>query len=159
MLKTISFPNLLSQKEYKGLSDIEKNIHAKEILRQTLAKNPGGATITQLNELPFDRQTIEKHLDVMKRTNEVHVVKLGLNKIYITNYRRMSKATDRAEKLDNREYQVYRLHDRHGDFAIIWQRDLDRDGQDITGGLQIPLKHLDEFVEFLDGLDVCDWQK
>ncbi|MGI0028050.1 MAG: hypothetical protein ACREAD_09465, partial [Nitrosopumilaceae archaeon] len=50
----------------------------------------------------------------------------------------------------NLEYQVYRLHNKLGDFAVIQQKDLKKDSQDITGGLQIPLDHFEKFVQYLN---------
>ena len=159
MSETIEPPNLLSRPEYQKMSATEKEIHIKEILRQTLVKNSSGVTITQLKQhLPFDRRIIEKHLDVMEYTNEIYIVKLGHNKLYIPNHKAMHEATSYSEKLDSYEYQVYTLHNRLGDFAVIQQKDLKRNDQDITGGLQIPLEHFEKFVKYL-GNSISDMEK
>jgi len=159
MSETIDFPNLLSQLEYQKMSSLEKETYIKEILRQTLAKNPSGVTITQLKQqLPFDRRIIEKHLGVMEFTNEIYIVKLGLNKLYVPNHKAMHEATSYSEKLDNIEYQVYTLRNKLGDFAVIQQKDLKRNDQDITGGLQIPLEHFEKFVKYLRN-SISDMEK
>ena len=48
MSEAIEFPNLLSHLEYQKMPPEEKETYIKEILRQTLSKNPDGVTITQL---------------------------------------------------------------------------------------------------------------
>lgn len=159
MSEIIDFPNLLSAQEYQKMPAKEKETYIKEILRQTLSKNPDGVTITQLKQqLPFDRRIIEKHLGVMEYTNEIYSFKLGLNKLYIPNHKAMHEATSYSEKLDNVEYQVYTLHNKLGDFAVVQQKDLKLHSQDITGGLQIPLKHFEKFVKYL-GKSISDMEK
>ena len=159
MSETIQFPNLLSQLEYQKMTASEKETYIKEILRQTLAKNQSGVTVTQLKQqLSFDRRIIEKHLNVMEYTNEIYIVKLGLNKLYLPNHKAMHEATSYSEKLDNSEYQVYTLRNKLGDFAVIQQKDLKRNGQDITGSLQIPLEHFEKFVKYL-GNSISDMEK
>ena len=159
MSETIDFPNLLSKLEYQKMSAPEKETYIKEILRQTFAKNPSGVTITQLKQqLPFDRRIIEKHLGVMEFTNEIYIVKLGLNKLYVPNHKAMHEATSYSEKLGNNEYQVYTLRNKLGDFAVIQQKDLKRHDQDITGGLQIPLEHFEKFVKYLRN-SISDMEK
>ena len=159
MSQTIEFPNLLSTYEYQKMPPDEKETYIKEILRQTLSKNPNGVTITQLKQqLTFDRRIIEKHLGVMEFTNEIYSFKLGLNKLYIPNHKAMHEATSYSEKLDNLEYQVYTLHNKLGDFAVIQQKDLKLNSQDITGGLQIPLEHFEKFVKYL-GRSISDMEK
>ena len=137
----------------------EKETHIKEILRQTFTLNPSGVTVTQLKQkLPFDRRIIEKHLDVMEFTNEIYSFKLGSNKLYIPNHKAMHEATSYSERLDTNEYQVYTLRNKLGDFAVIQQRDLKRNTNDITGGLQIPLEHFEKFVKYL-GKSISDMEK
>jgi len=159
MSEAIEFPNLLSHLEYQKMPPEEKETYIKEILRQTLSKNPDGVTITQLKrQLPFDRRIIEKHLDVMEFTNEIYSFKLGLNKLYIPNHKAMHEATSYSEKLDHYEYKVYTLRNKLGDFVVIQQKDLKRNSQDITGGLQIPLEHFEKFVKYLSK-SISDMEK
>ncbi len=150
MSQVIVFPRLLTQNEYQKMSSEEKEIHIKEILRETLDLNQTGVTITQLKQkLPFDRRIIEKHLDVMEFTNEIYSYKLGNNKLYIPNHKAMHEATSYSERLGDTEFQVYILRNKLGDFAIIQQKNLKNDAHDIAGGIQIPLKHYEQFVKYL----------
>ncbi len=159
MSESIVFPNMLSPYEYQKMPPNEKETHIKEILRQTFALNQNGVTVTQLKQkLPFDRRIIEKHLDVMEFTNEIYSFKLGSNKLYIPNHKAMHEAISYSERLDHNEYQVYTLHNKLGDFAIIQQRDLKLNSQDITGGLQIPLEHFEKFVKYLTN-SISDMEK
>jgi hypothetical protein len=159
MSESVVFPTLLSQSEYQRMPADEKETHIKEILRQTLKLNSSGVTVTQLKQkLPFDRRIIEKHLDVMEFTNEIYTFKLGSNKLYVPNHKAMHEATKYSERLGFNEYQVYTLHNKLGDFAVIQQRDLKKDSQDIIGGLQIPLEHYEQFVKYL-GRSISDMEK
>ncbi len=159
MSEAIESPNMLSPHEYQKMPPNEKETHIKEILRQTLALNPSGVTVTQLKQkLPFDRRIIEKHLDIMEFTNEIYSYKLGSNKLYIPNHKAMHEATSYSERLDHYEYKVYTLRNKLGNFAVIQQKDLKRNSQDITGGLQIPLEHFEKFVKYLSK-SISDMEK
>jgi hypothetical protein len=148
--ETIELPHLLSSSEYQKLSPSDKETYIKEILRQTLQKNQQGVTVSQLNqELPFDRRIMEKHLEVMKFTNELYTVKLGSNILYIPNHKAMHEASSHFVKLGHHEYQVYTLRNRLGNFAIIQQRKVSKNSQEITGGLQLPLEDFEKFVDYL----------
>lgn len=159
MSQTIEFPTMLSKQEYQKMPSSEKETHIKEILRQTLELNSSGVTITQLKqELPFDRRIIEKHLDVMEYTNEIYSFKLGSNKLYIPNHKAMHEATSYSERLNDYEYQVYTLNNKLGAFAVIQQKDLKRNSQDVIGGLQIPLEQFEKFVKYLSR-SISDMEK
>ncbi len=150
MSETVAFPALLTLNEYEKLPAQEKETYVKEILRQTLQLNPSGLTVTQLKQkLSFDRRIIEKHLSIMEFTNEIYSFKLGNNKLYIPNHKAMHEATSYSERLGRHEYQVYTLHNKLGDFAIIQQKDLQKNSIDVTGGIQIPLEFYDRFVAYL----------
>jgi len=150
MSETIQIPTLLSNPEYQKMSAYEKETHIKEILRKTLKMNPSGVTVTQLNQkLPFDRRIIEKHLAAMEFTNEIYIIKLGSNKLYIPNHKALHEATRDSERIEHFEYNVYTLKNKLGDFVVVQQKDLRRDSADITGGLQIPLAHYEKFVNYL----------
>ena len=143
----VKVPHMLRRNEYKKMSPTDKGTHVKGILRQILELNHDGVTIAQLKQhLTFDRRIIEKHLDVMMFTNEIYVVQLGMNKLYIPNHKAMHEAVSYSEQIDDIEYRVYILHNKLGDFAVIQQTDLK---QDVTGSLQVPLEHYDKLVKYL----------
>lgn len=150
MAETYQRPNLLSDLEFQKLSAQEKETYVKEVIRKTLDGNPHGITVTQLKELlPFDRRIIEKHLGIMKFTNEIYTVAIGSNVLYIPNHKALHEATAVSKKLGNHDYQVYTLQNRLGEFVVIQQRDARRDSQEITGGLQLPKKDFGEFISYL----------
>lgn len=150
MAETFQRPTLLSDLEFQKLSAHEKEVYVKEVLRKTLEGNPHGITVTQLKEiLPFDRRIIEKHLGIMKFTNELYTISIGSNVLYIPNHKALHEATSVSKKLGDHEYQVYTLQNRLGDFVVIQQRDARRDSQEITGGLQLPKRDLGEFISYL----------
>ena len=150
MSESIQIPNMLSEFEYQKMPPTEKEIHIKEILRKILELNPSGVTISQLRKnLRFDRRIIEKHFDIMEYTNEVYTYKIGSNKIYIPNHKAMHEVSSYSEKLGDNDYQVYVLRNKLGSFAVVQQKNLRQDTQDITGSLQIPLEHFEQFVKYL----------
>ncbi len=91
----------------------------------------------------------EKHFDIMEYTNEVYTYKIGSNKIYIQNHKAMHEVSSYSEKLGDNDYQVYVLRNKLGSFAVVQQKNLRQDTQDITGSLQIPLEHFEQFVKYL----------
>jgi len=150
MSELVEKPTLLSGTEYQKMAPQEKETYIKEVLRKTLQLNPHGLTISQLKDaLGYDRRIIEKHLEIMKVTNEVYTVRLGSNVIYIANHKAMREATSQSRKFGDYEYQVYTLKNRLGDFAIIQQRNLRKESPDIAGSIQLPLENLEEFVNYL----------
>ena len=141
---------VLSDSEYQKLSPQDKESYIKEIIRKTLLLNPSGLTVSQLREsLQYDRRIIEKHLAIMKYTNEIYTVKLGSNVIYIPNHKAMREATSSSKRFGQYEYQVYTLKNRLGEFAVIQQRNATKESQDIVGGIQMPLGDFPEFVSYL----------
>ncbi|MGA2199840.1 MAG: hypothetical protein ABSG45_07870 [Nitrososphaerales archaeon] len=150
MSEVIEKPTLLSDIEYQKMSPQEKETYIKEVLKKTLQLNAHGLTVTQLKDaLAYDRRIIEKHLAIMKVTNEVYTVTLGSNIIYIPNHKAMREATSQSRKFGDYEYQVYTLRNRLGDFAVIQQRNIRKASQDIAGSIQLPLADLPEFVNYL----------
>lgn len=150
MSELVEKPMLLSGVEYQRMSPPEKEVYIKEVLRKTLQMNPHGLTITQLkNALQFEKRVMEKHLEIMKVTNEVYTVKLGSNILYISNHKAMHEATSLSKKFGDYEYQVYTLKNRLGDFVVIQQRDIRKDSPYIAGSLQLPLKDFSDFVNYL----------
>lgn len=148
--EVVDLPTLLSDIEYHKMDPPEKESYIKEVLRKTLQINPHGVTISQLKELlPFERRTMEKHLEIMKFTNEIYTVPVGSSKLYLPNHKAMHEASSQSARFGTHEYQVHVLKNRLGDFAVIQQRDARKDSQDVTGGLQISLKDYKGFVNYL----------
>ena len=142
--------SILSDTEYQKLSPQDKEIYIKEIIRKTLQLNPSGLTVSQLRAaFEYDRRIIEKHLAIMKYTNEIYTVKLGSNVLYIPNHKAMREATAVSKRFGQYEYQVFTLKNRLGDFAVIQQRNATKESQDIVGGVQMPLGDFPEFVDYL----------
>ena len=99
MSELVERPTLLSETEYQKMSPQEKETYIKEVLKKTLQLNSNGLTVTQLRDtLQYDRRIIEKHLAIMKVTNEVYTVTLGSNILYIPNHKAMREATSQSKK-------------------------------------------------------------
>jgi predicted transcriptional regulator len=150
MSELVEKPNRLSETEYQKMSPQEKETYIKEVLKKTLQLNPHGLTVTQLRDaLQYDRRIIEKHLAIMKMTNEVYTVTLGSNVLYIPNHKAMREATSQTRRFGDYEYQVFTLKNRLGDFVVLQQKNIKKDSQDIAGSLQLPLKDFKDYVEYL----------
>lgn len=150
MSELVQKPTVLSETEYLKLSPQDKEIYIKEVLKKTLQLNPHGLTVSQLRDaLEYDRRVIEKHLAIMKVTNEVYIIKLGSNVIYIPNHKAMREATSQSRKFGEYEYQVYILKNRLGDFAVIQQKNISKESRDIAGSIQLPLGDFPNFVDYL----------
>jgi hypothetical protein len=142
--------SVLSDTEYQKLSPQDKEAYIKEVIRKTLQLNSSGLTVSQLKDaLPYDRRIIEKHLAIMKYTNEIYTVKLGSNVLYIPNHKAMREATSVSKRFGQFEYQVFTLKNRLGEFAVIQQRNATKESQDVMGGIQMPLDDFPEFVSYL----------
>lgn len=150
MSELVEMPALLSDAEYQKMNPEEKESYIKGVLSKILIKNPYGLTISQLKQnLPFEKRVMEKHLEIMKYTNEIYSITVGKSILYIPNHKAMHEATSESVKLGDYEYQVYILKNRLGHFAVIQQRNLRKDSQDIVGSLQLPLEHYDDLIDYL----------
>jgi len=150
MSEQIATPTFLSDLEYGKMSPQEKESYIKETLKKTLQLNPYGITISQLKQtLPFEKRVMEKHLEIMKFTNEIYSITVGTNVLWIPNHKGMHEATSESVKFGNNEYQVYILKNRLGDFAVIQQKDFRKGSQEVIGSLQMPMKDYDGFVAYL----------
>lgn len=150
MSELVEKPTMLSETEYQKLSPSDKEAYIKETIRKTLQKNSNGLTITMLKDtLGFEKRVIEKHLAIMKYTNELYTVRIGSNILYLPNHKAVHDASSSSKRFGQYDYQVYMLKNRLGDFAVIQQKNATKESQDIAGGIQLPLKDFPEFVSYL----------
>lgn len=150
-MSEITVPEVLNRTEYLKLPPQEREQYVREILRQTVNMNPNGVTVSFITKkLPFDARTIEKHLSIMTYTNEIYTQKIGPTILYLPNSKPMHPVSEKALKVDEREYAAYLLNNRFGEFIFIQERKTKGFIKDIGGGILIPAKNFEQFVNYLD---------
>jgi hypothetical protein len=146
----IQIPEVLPKNEYLKLPPNERERYVREILRQTVRKNMDGVTASLLAQrLPFDPRTIEKHLSILGCTNEIYSVKIGNTQLYLPNSIPMHHAKKQTFKVKNREYIVYVLQNRMGEFVFIQEKKKTEFAEEIGGGILIPLSDFEQFANFI----------
>ena len=147
----IKVPEILKKEEYLKLPSGEKERYVREILRQVVRMNPFGVTVSMLKEeLPFNSRTLEKHLSVLTFTNEIYTVKIGPNLLYLPNHRALHHEAREVLDLGNREYIIYAVSNRLGEFILIQEKkSIQKNKMEIGGGIMIPKEHLKKLVDFL----------
>lgn len=147
----IKIPEILEKKEYLKLPPNERERYVREILRQVVAMNPLGVTVSVLkDELPFNSRTLEKHLSVLTFTNEIYTVKIGPNSLYLPNHKALHHESRELINLKNREYIVYAVNNRLGEFVLIQEKKPSHSNRmDVGGGILIPKESFKEFIDFL----------
>ena len=125
MSELVERPTLLSETEYQKMSPQEKETYIKEVLKKTLQLNSNGLTVTKMPDtLQYDRRIIKKRLVIMKVTNEVYTVTLGVEHFSMPNNKAIREATSQSKKFRDDEYQVYTLKNRLGEFAVLQQKNM-----------------------------------
>lgn len=150
-MSEIKIPEVLSKSDYLKLPPHERERYVREILRQTVNNNQYGVTVPLLSRsLPFDPRTIEKHLSVLTYTNEIYTVNVGPTTLYLPNSRVMHPVLEKMLKINSREYGVYVLKNRFGDFVFIQEKKKTEFIEEVGGGILIPLSDFGKFVDYLN---------
>ena len=140
----IEVPEVLPRAQILRLPPEEREAYLKEIIKKTIEMSPYGVSVTLLaGALPFDSRAIEKHLAIMLHTNEIYSVKIGTTNLYFPNTRTMHPVAEEKFEINNREYKVYTLKNRLGEFVLIQEV---RGLKQVGGGILIPLSGFKQFV-------------
>lgn len=151
MVFKIQIPEVLPKSEYLKLPPSERELYVREILRQTVRMNMEGVTASMLTQkLPFDSRTIEKHLSILTCTNEIYSVKIGNTQLYLPNSIPMHHSKKQKFELTDREYTVYALQNRMGEFVFIQEKKKTEFTEEVGGGILIPLDSFEEFANFIN---------
>jgi len=151
-MQKAEIPEVLSKGELLKLPSHEREHYVRQTIRKTMDMNPYGVSVSILKEfLPFDSRTLEKHLSVLTYTNEIYSVKVGPTTLYLPNSKAMHPVTEKTLKISDREYGIYVLQNRLGKFVLIQERKQVREHpKEIGGGILIPVKGFEKFVEHLN---------
>jgi len=145
-MSEIETPVSLSKKEYLELPPHERGQYLRQIIKETLERNEQGVSVSDLEEnLPFDRRAIQKHLEVLTHTNVAYTSKVGPTRLYHPNERAVHTGFEEEFQLSGREYGVYAIDNRLGEFILIQET---KNG-DVEGGILIPKSGFSEFVDML----------
>lgn len=147
----VKLPDILEKQEFVKLPPSEKERYVREILKQIIELNPYGVTISMLKDkVPFSDKTLEKHLSVLTYINEIYTVKIGQNQLYLPNHKPLHYEVRDKISLNNREYLIYSVNNRLGEYIIVQEKKETQDKRmDIGGGITIPKEAFEEFLKFL----------
>jgi len=154
MVIEIQTPEVLPKSEYLKLPPSERELYVREILRQTVRKNAEGVTASMLTQkLPFDSRTIEKHLSILRCTNEIYFVRIGNTQLYLPNSIPMHHTKKQTFKIKDREYIAYALQNRMGEFVFIQEKKKTEFTEEIGGGILVPLANFEQFTNFISSFN------
>jgi len=150
-MSELKVPDVLTRDEFLKLPPQERESYVREVLRQTVNSNLQGVTIPDLTKkLPFDSRTIEKHFSIMTYTNELYSVRIGPTNLYLPNSKTMHPVFEETLKTDGREYSIYLLNNRLGEYVFIQEKKNNGFIKEIGGGILIPISFFDKFLKYLN---------
>lgn len=142
----IRTPETLEKEQYLELPPHERGQYLRTIIRKTLEMNEQGVSVSDLEDsLPFDKRAINKHLEILTHTNVAYTSQIGPTKLYHPNERAMHTGFEKEVKLNGKEYGIYTVDNRLGEFVLIQEIKDD----DIKGGILVPQSVFNEFIEIL----------
>jgi hypothetical protein len=146
-MEKTKIPEVLPRAQILKLPPEEREYYLGEIIKKTIEANLYGISLSQLaKDLPFDSRSIEKHLAIMLHTNEIYSVKIGTTNLYFPNTRALHPIAEEKFEINNREYKLYTLKNRLGEFVLIQEV---RGLKQVGGGILIPLSGFRQFVNKL----------
>lgn len=143
-MQTIKTPKVLPRGQILRLPPEEREYYLGETIKKTIEMNKYGVSVGLLAEsLPFGSRAIEKHLAIMSHTNEIYSVKIGTTNLYFPNTKALHPIAEEKFKIDGREYKIYTLKNRLGEFVLIQEV---RGLKQIGGGILIPISGFKKFL-------------
>ena len=125
----------------------ERKIYIRNILRKILCLNSNGLTIREIAEnTSFDSRTIQKHLSILKRTNEVYTKKIGPTALYYSNCEHVSELLNEPYKTNESMFLIKELENSEGHYISIQEKN----DKEINRGILIPYNDFDNFIKYLD---------
>jgi len=132
----------------KNLSPFQKEQQAHDKVLNFLKKNTGGLTTTDIEKaIKISRKTLEKHLQVLVRENEIAVKEHGPVRVY---YPHIYK-TLKSEKLrfENKIIWFNLIETEKNKFLLIKKSKLEANRWQFESSIAIPIKKLDEFYKIV----------
>ena len=144
--------DILDEEKFKGMSAKDKKSYVRTILKKILELNPNGVTISQIhNALPYiSKANIWHHLETMVATREAYSLEFGKTTVYYPNGRMVHPLSEEDIKVGDKFYAFFLVRNNFGDFIYIQEKKKDKLGlSEICGGLIVPLKNCEDFIEIL----------
>ncbi len=143
-------PDKLTKEQLLKLPTRLREQYIKHVIRETILHSEDGVTLQELSQrLPFEKQTIAKHLSILKYTNEVYTRNLGNSVLYLPNTRLMHPSFERSFALTDKELRTSLLKNRLGEFIFIQELKKDPYTEETGGGILVPKPVFKDFVRFL----------
>jgi len=140
--------------EYTKLNSETKEKYVHGVLKETLFLNQDGITLAQLLEsLPFSRKVIEKHLEKLVAVNEVYLKEYGRTLVYFPNSRAIHPIAELEVKVNGKSFRSVFIDNMLGKFVYIQEYESGTYGKEVKGGLMIPIKSFNQFIEFLHEIE------
>lgn len=149
LMSKVPTPATLSKDEYLELPPHERGHYLREVIKKTLKKNPEGVTVSDLvDSLPFDRRSVEKHLEVLTHTNIAYTSKVGHTTVYHPNGRTMHPGLEYGFSIKSRDYGIYSVENKLGEFMLVQEKK----ERDVGGGILIAKSEFDDFIGHLQNV-------
>ena len=143
-------PDMLSKDQYLKLPTNEREHYLRNIIKKTIEVNPNGVTQGELSrELGLDIRTVDKYLTMLLHTNMIYLEPYDDTKVYLPNGRAMRPVFEEKLELDGKNYEIFQLRNRRGEFVLIQEKSTGEIRDDVMAGILIPLQKYPDFVEYL----------
>ena len=133
-----------------NLSPFDKEREAHDKVLNFLKKNAKGLTTTDIEKaIQISRKTLEKHLQVLVRENEIRVEEHGPVRVY---YPHIYK-TLKSEKLrfDNKIIWFDLIETEKEKFLLIKKKKQVKDQWQFESSIAIPIERVDDFYKIVGG--------
>ena len=142
MLKLNLPQNVLNKEQYSSLSSLQKGEYIHNLLKEILEINPGGITISQVDNIThLGRSTVWHHLEILAARADCLKVERGDTDVYHSN-----KVLASLKELDIQgNYYYYAFHvveNTYGKFVRIQTKQENRSGSLATHSGVIITHHL-----------------
>ncbi len=131
-----------------NLSPFDKEREAHDKVLNFLKKNPKGLTTTDIEKaIKISRKTLEKHLQVLVRENELYVKEHGPVRVY---YPHIYK-TLKAEKLRYNDKIIWfnLIETEKNKFLLIKKSKLKDNRWEFESSITIPIEKVDDFYKIV----------
>lgn len=131
-----------------NLSPFQKEIEAHDKVLNFLKKNTTGLTTTDIEKaIKISRKTLEKHLQVLVRENEIYVEEHGPVRVYYTH----TYKTLKSEKLrfDNKIIWFDLIETEKERFLLIKKKKQIKDQWQFESSITIPIERVDDFYKIV----------
>lgn len=132
----------------RNLSPFQKEREAHDKVLNFLKKNSQGLTTTDIGKLiKISRKTLEKHLQVLVRENEIYVHEHGPVRVYYPNIYK----TLRSEKLrfENKIIWFDLIETNNNKFLLIKKKKQIKNQWQFESSITIPIEKLDDFYNIV----------